>query len=208
MNLLQKIKSISKIQILAIVLLVVGVAVMIPRGVGMYNNYRESEYARQNNFIDGNPSLDLIRPWMSIRYVAVAYGVPQKYLMETLEIPVRIETSMMSLDRLNAHMHMQTSDGQLEIIDKLREAIRSYRANPVATGLLEGHIQDWMTVQYIANSTGVPTETICKEIGIPMEKNAFLPLRYLGNAVDYPGGWKALARDIEKAVDAHKVQQP
>jgi hypothetical protein len=88
----------------------------------------------------------------------------------------------------------------------ISEAILAYRANPVATGLLERHVEDWMTVQYIANSSGIRAETIFQAIGIPADGNAYKPLGFLSNEVNYPGGPKALAAAIQKIVDAQGVK--
>ena len=65
-NLIDKFKSISKIQIFAVVLIVVGLAIMIPKGLGMFDFYKEVQYANLHNFRAGNLSPDLLRPWMTI----------------------------------------------------------------------------------------------------------------------------------------------
>jgi hypothetical protein len=77
-KLIEKLKSVSKVQWLALALIIIGVAIMIPKAKGMLEFYKEAQYATENHFHDGNVSPDLIRPWMSIRYVSVAYAVPQK----------------------------------------------------------------------------------------------------------------------------------
>ncbi len=80
MALLKRLKSISKIQIAAIFLIVIGLLVVIRYGIGAFNAFREIQYARQNNFDAGNLDPSLRRPWMNMQYVAVAYAVPQEYL--------------------------------------------------------------------------------------------------------------------------------
>lgn len=93
-------------------------------------------------------------------------------------------------------------NGQPALLESARTAIVAYRANPVATGLLERKVENWMTVQYIANSTGIPEQDIFEAIGLPMEGNAHKPLGLLSREADYPGGARALTDAIQKVVDA------
>ena len=59
---IEKIKSISKVQWLAVALIIVGVAIMIPKAMGMVEFYKESRYAAEHDFSAGNLSPDLIAP--------------------------------------------------------------------------------------------------------------------------------------------------
>jgi hypothetical protein len=201
-----KFKSVSKIQILAVLLILIGLAVMIPRVMGMREFNKELEFARKNNFAEGNVSPELMRPWMSVRYIAVAAGVPQKYLFDAAGIPPRRENSMISVSRLNQQMGLGGEKGKPELLIQLRKAIEAYRKNPVATGLLERGVQDWMSIEYIANSIGVPAAEIFSELGLPMEGNAYVPLGPLSDRVDYAGGPRALTQAIQRIVDAQKAQ--
>ncbi len=205
-NLIEKIKSISKVQILAVILVIAGLAIMVPKARGMFEFYKEVRYAADNNFAAGNLSPDLLRPWMSIRYIAVAYAVPQKYLYDALGIRPKKETSMIAINRLNRQAGQGKANGNPELMGAIREAIVAYRANPVATGLIEQRVEDWMTVQYIANSAGIPAEAIFQETGIPLAGNAYKPLDFLGDEVDYQGGPKALVAAIQEIVDAQAVK--
>lgn len=204
-DLTKNLKSISKTQILAVVLIMLGLGVMVSRGLGMLNFYKEVRFAREHNFKAGNISPDLLRPWMTLRYISVAYAVPQKYLFDAAGIQPREENSMIALDRLNRHMHLPTLNGQPAIINTIRNAIIKYRASPVATGLIERRVRDWMSVQYIANSLGLPADTIFQQLNIPMAGNAYLPLGPLSQAVNYPGGPAALTSAVQKIVDSHPV---
>jgi hypothetical protein len=172
----------------------------------MFDFYKEARYATENNFSAGNVSPDLLRPWMSIRYISVAYAVPQKYLFESLNIQPGKETSMIALNRLNSQLGLGKVDGQPALLKAVRESILEYRAHPVVTGLIEQHVEDWMTVQYIANSSGIPALVIFDEIGIPFEGNAFKPLGFLSDQVNYAGGPRALCAAIQKIVDAQSVK--
>jgi hypothetical protein len=205
-TIIEKLKSISKVQILALILVVVGVAIMVPKAKGMFDFYKEVRYATDNNFAAGNLSPELIRPWMSIRYLSVAYAVPQKYLFDAANIQPKKETSMIALNRLNQQMRLGSVDGQPALMKIIREAILAYRANPVVTGLIEREVSNWMTVQYIANSTGIPAETIFQKTGIPADGNAYKPLGFLSDEVNFTGGPKALVAAIQKIVDAQGVK--
>jgi hypothetical protein len=205
-NLIEKLKSISKIQVVAVVLIVIGVVIMIPKARGMFDFYKEARYASENNFSAGNLSPDLLRPWMSIRYISVAYAVPQKYLFDSLKIQPKKETSMIGINRLNSQMGLGKVDGQPALMKTIRESIVEYRAHPVVTGLIEQHVEDWMTVQYIANSSGIPALVIFDEIGIPADGNAFKPLGFLSDQVNYTGGPKALVAAVQEIVDAQGVK--
>ena len=88
----------------------------------------------------------------------------------------------------------------------MRQAIEEYRENPVATGL-EGDIRGWMSIEYIANSTGVPAEHIFTELGIPMDGNAYLPLEILNDRIHYEGGPKVMDAKIEAALANYKDNQ-
>jgi len=203
---IDKIKSISRTQIFALILIIIGLAIMIPKGRGMLDFYKEVQYAKEHNFKAGNLSPDLLRPWMTIRYISVAYAVPQKYLFDAANIQPRKENSMIALNRLNSQMGLGVANGHPVLMDLIRAAIIKYRANPVVTGLIERKVTDWMSVQYIANSTGIPAETIFQDLGIPMDGNAYLPLNALSTTVNYSGGPRKLVLDIQKIVDSHAAQ--
>jgi hypothetical protein len=204
------VSKLTPIQWLAVSLIVIGVIIMIPRGIGLFSFTKEARYAAENDFAAGDLSPDLLRPWMSIRYISAAYAVPQAYLFDAAGIKPRKETSMLSLERLNKQMHLGQVDGEPALMQKVRDGILAYRANPVVTGLIEHRVEDWMTVQYISNSTGIPMETIFAAAGLPAEGNANKPLGFLGDQTSYPGGVKALVAAVQKVVDAQgaKPVQP
>ena len=131
--------------------------------------------------------------------------MPQKYLFEAIGVQPKKENSMQALARLNNQMKLGLTNGVPTLISRVREAILAYRANPVVTGLIEGHVSDWMTVQYIANSTGIPSENIFKQINLPLDGNAYKPIGYLGSSLNYPGGSRQLMADLQKIVDSQAV---
>lgn len=205
-QLIQRIRSLNRVQWLAIALIVIGVMIMIPKGRGMADFSRDAEYAAKNNFAAGNLSTDLLRPWMTIRYISVAYAVPQEYLFEATGIQPKRETSMLSIARLNQQMQLGQVNDQPALMDTIKQTIEAYRANPVVTGLIEQHVEDWMTVQYIANSTGIPAEEILQTVGLPVEGNANKPLGFLSDEMNYTGGKSALVDAVQKLVDEKGVK--
>lgn len=200
------ISKLTPIQWLAAALIIIGVALMISKAQGMLEFYREANYATKNEFHQGNVSPDLLRPWMSIRYLSVAYAVPQAYLFDALDIQPKKETSMLSISRLNQQMKLGKVNDEPALMESVRKAILAYRAHPVATGLIERKVEGWMTVAYIANSTGIPAETILQAAGLPLESNAYDTLGFLKDKVSYPGGEKALLAAIQKIVDEQGIK--
>ena len=95
-------------------------------------------------------------------------------------------------------------NGEPALLGTLRAAIISYRANPIVTGLLERHVENWMTPQYIANSTGIPVETLLQSANLPLDGNAHKPLGFLADETNYPGGSQALEAALQKIVDTWK----
>lgn len=209
MGLINKFKTISKIQILAVILIVVGLGLAIHFGRGAFNAYRAMEYARVHNFEAGNVDSNLIRPWMTLRYIAVAYAVPQEYLFFELNIPMERRHSETPLYQLNDQFKFGPSshNGQpgLAIEDKLRQAILKYRENPVPTGLKEGGVRPWMSIQYIANSTGIPAEYFFEQIGLPMDDHAYMLLERLSDETHYRGGPRALIEAVQRVVDTYEA---
>jgi len=200
---LNKLKSLSKTQIIAILLILMGLIMVINYGRRTFVAYRAIEYARSHNFDAGNLDPNLVRPWMNMEYIAVAYAVPQEYLYVQLNIPMEQRNSRTPLSKINDQFRAKqpNTQGDPIIIDEIRAAILAYRADPVSTGLKEGGVRPWMSIQYIANSIGMPAETIFKQLGVPMEGHAYMDLARLADEVHYKGGPKALADDLQKMVD-------
>ncbi len=203
----EKIRSVSRIKILAVVLIIAGVGIMVSKGLGMFSFYQEVRYAEINNFNAGNLSTDLLRPWMTVRYISVAYAVPQKYIFDGLLLKPKKENSMISLKRLNSQMNLGLVNKKPVILKMVADVINKYRANPVTTGLIEQNVTDWMSIQYVANSTGISSDLIFIELGIPKDGNAYLPLGYLSDSVNYSGGPKDLVAAVQKILDT-QIKKP
>jgi len=194
------IKSLTKLQILAIVLVVVGLGLVIFFGIRSYRSFRAMQYIQEQGLDVGTADVDAIRPWMTIRFIAVAYAVPQEYIFAELDVPFDQRDSNDTLSHLNQKYDFgrPTEPQQPPILDKVREAILAYRANPVATGLRED-VRPWMSIRYIANSTGIPEEYIFEQIGLPAAGNESKPLDRLDHEFKF-GGRREIVEAVKEAL--------
>jgi hypothetical protein len=193
------------IQGLAIVLIVVGLLFAVRYIRGTLNTFREMSFAANNDFDAGNLDVELIRPWMSIRYIAEAYAVPQLYIFEQINIPMERHSNRVPLQRLNTHERLGQINDEPVLVDMVREAIADYRRTPVVTGLAEERVQPWMNMQYIANSTGIPVEQLFAEVGLAVDGYAYMPLDKLVGETGYKPDVEHLIRTLQRVVDAHEV---
>lgn len=180
--------------------IMLGVAIALFFGVRAVRSFRQVQYMREQGLDRGAASVDAVRPWMTIRFVAVAYAVPEEYLYSALTIPFDRRNRDQSLGELNRAYNLGLVPGGTELVavDKARSAITEYRANPVATGLRD--VRLWMSVRYIANSTGLTSEQIFAAIGLPGAGNEYKPLGLLADEQRYPGGPPALERAVRDAL--------
>jgi hypothetical protein len=192
--------------LLTIGAIAIGLAVAGVFGARSVRSFHQLQYIRQQGLDRGAASPDAIRPWMTIRFVAVAYAVPEDYLYSMLGIPFNRRNANRALGELNRDYGASpsTSGGELPIVDNTRAAIEAYRANPVATGLHD--VRPWMSIRYIANSSGVPEEYIFTQIGLPKDGNENKPLDFLSEEQHYKGGPRALADAVQSALAAHQGQ--
>jgi len=168
-------------------------------GIRTLTAARQLQYIRQQELDRGSASVDAIRPWMTVRFIAVAYAVPEEYIYSALEIPFDKRRPDTSLGEINKQFQFGKSpDNELAIIAKTKVAISAYRENPVATGLRD--VRPWMSIRYIANSTGVPEQDIFAAIGLLATGNENKPLDLLGKEQHYQGGLKALVDAVTDAL--------
>ena len=193
------------IQGLALLLVLIGGIFAVRYAQRSMNAYRAIQFAAQNDFDAGNLDVSLIRPWMTIRYVAEAYAVPQIFLFDELNMPMERKSSDLPMGKLNARLHMGQGDDEPALVENVRQAILAYRRNPVVTGLAERHVQDWMNMQYLANSTGIPVEDLFAEVGIPVDGHAYMPLGRLVKQTGYEPGIKSLLDTLQQTVDEHQA---
>lgn len=181
--------------------LALGLLLMLVFGMRSFSSFNEMRYVREQGLDRGTASVEAIRGWMTVGYVAVAYAVPEEYLFNYLGIPFERQNQHETLRDLNRIYDLGlSSDGQEQrVIEAVGEAIEAYRANPVVTGLDD--IRPWMTVRYIAVSTGVPEAYIFDQIGIPAENdNEFKDLGLLERQYRYDGGMRRLIDEIKDAL--------
>lgn len=173
-------------------------------------SFRELGYIREQGLDRGVASVDAIRPWMTIRFVAVAYAVPEEYLYSALGVEFDRRHADDTLGQLNRELGLDAPRDERGrprpvIVDQAQAAVEAYRADPVATGLRD--VRPWMSVRYIANSTGVPEGFILEQLGLAGDEEAgAMPLDVLGGERRIEGGPQALVDDIQRALDAYQPQ--
>ena len=204
---LAKLRSPSPLRrkLLALALVVVGLVVVGFFATRAVRSFRTLQYIREQGLDRGTASVDAIRPWMTIRFVAVAYAVPEEYLYSALDVPFDRRNRDQTLGELNRIYGLGNVPNSTEFvsIQRARDAVTAYRKNPVATGLRD--VRPWMSVHYIANSTGVDEARIFAAINVPQAGNEDKPLDLLGKDMHYPGGPPALANAISAALEKLKT---
>ena len=65
---------------LTAVLILGGLAIISIYGYRTYRSFNQVRYAQNEGLTDGTADVAAIRPWMTIRYIAVAYAVPEEYI--------------------------------------------------------------------------------------------------------------------------------
>lgn len=190
--------------LLTIGVIALGVAIAAYFGIRTVNSARQLQYIHRQGLDRGTASVDAIRPWMTVRFIAVAYAVPEEYIYSALEIPFDQRNADQSLGELNKQYQLGNSptNNELVIVDKAKAAITAYRQNPVVTGLRD--VRPWMSIHYIANSTGVSAQAIFDAIGIPAAGNQDKPLDLLGREQHFPGGPKAIVDAVTAALAQRK----
>lgn len=189
--------------LLTIALIALGLGLTTYFGVRTVRSFREVQYIRDQGLDDGTASVEAARVWMTIRFIAVAYAVPEEYLYSALNIPFDRRNRDASLGQLNEQYNLgfvpNGDKPPRPVIEGLvQQAITAYRLNPVATGLRD--VRPWMSIRYIANSTGVPEEQIFAALKLPQEGNQSKPLALLADEQRYPGGPRALEDAVTAAL--------
>jgi len=201
------IKTLLNRKTLAALLIGLGLLVTLFFGSRAIESYRRLQYIREQGLDQGTASVEAIRGWMTIRYISVAYAVPEEYIFAQLDIPYTRRNSHDTLGQLNRSYQLgRSAQGEYPaIVDQVAEAILAYRANPVATGLRD--IRPWMTIRYIANSTGVPEAYLLEQLGLAEGDNyAVMPLDALAEASHYRGGPRRLIEAIAAALANYEEQ--
>ena len=187
--------------IIAGVVVTVGIGLVAFFGIRAVNAWNRFEYMRAEGLDNGTASVDAIRPWMTIRFVAVAYAVPEEYLYSVLAIPFVERKSDTTLGEINRIFQRGLgSDGQEPaIVEEIRAAIEAYRADPVVTGLHD--VRAWMSLKYIANSTGVAEADLIAALELPTDVNPNKPLEIVADEEKIPGGPRTLEDRLRAYLD-------
>lgn len=223
----------------AVLIVLLGVWLMTFFGTRTLRAYREFAYAREQGLLNGTASVDAIQPWMTIRYVAVAYAVPEEYIYAKLGIPFDRRSEREPLGRVgrprpgdgpppgdNATPAPDPQAARNAIVNQMREIILAYRENPVAPGLRD--IRPWMSLAYIANSTGVPVAYLVETVDsmaqqiqatefageenappglraeLDLEEDLYKPLDLLSDDLHYPGGPERLLTVVRDALESYE----
>ncbi len=186
--------------------IVLGLALLLVFGMRAFNHLRTMEYARHHTFAFGQTDVTAVRPWMSMRFVASAYAVPEPYLYESLNIDPSHFRDDLPLRFINARQGWGTSpNGDYPaIIDKIQAAILAYQEEPVATGL--NRVEPWMSVRYAAHATGIPEDELLAALQLDAALAA-VPLDKAARDAKWPGGSKALAAAVQQAIQTLTPQQ-
>jgi hypothetical protein len=182
-----------RVQLLLVSLVVLlGLAVTVFFSVRAINSTRQLRYIQEQGLDDGTAQVEAVRAWMTMRFIAVAYAVPEEYLYDALQIPFDRRIADRPIGWLNEEYGRPApvAGEELKIVFEVRDAITAYRANPVVTGLRD--VRPWMSIRYIANSTGVAEATLFGAINLPATGNESKPLQLIAEEQNYPGGTRAL----------------
>jgi hypothetical protein len=191
--------------LVTIVVITLGLAITVFFGARAAASFRQLQYIHQHGLDRGTASVEAVRPWMTIRFIAVAYAVPEEYLYAQLDIPFDRRNANRTLRQLNSDYGLGFSPNSTTpvIIERVKAAITAYRKNPVATGLHD--VRPWMSIHYIANSTGMSAQHIFNAIGLSASGNENKPLDLLSKEQNYPGGPAALVDAVKGAIAKPKV---
>lgn len=209
---------IARRQLLKVALVFIGLGLSFHFGGRTLESYRQVRYIHEQGFDMGDADINAIRPWMTIHFVAAVYAVPQEYIYAELGIDSTRRRRNIDVRHLNEDLRLGRSENghYPAVIDRLRQIILVYRANPVVTGLAD--VRGWMTLEYIANSSGIPTTTIIDELGLDRlarrespkrasgedaEVGVYQSLVELAHDLRYPRGPRGLGEDIEAVISRH-----
>src|SRR5437868_5316009 len=117
----------SKTRLLAIAVIAFGLAIAAFFGVRSMRSFREIQYIRQEGLDRGTASVDAIRPWMSIRYIANSTGVPESEIFATVGLPAAGNEDK-PLDLLS--QEQRYPGGPRALVEAVQNALRQRKATP------------------------------------------------------------------------------
>lgn len=193
-------------RILPIALILLGALLTVIYGLRSVRSFRQVQYIQQQGLDRGTASVDAIQPWMTVRFIAVAYAVPEEYLYSALGIPFDRRNADRPLGRIilpppdagDGPPPTPIPDFGAVLVQRAKDAVLAYRADPIATGLRE--IRPWMSLRYISNSEGIPLDELFAQTGLAPSLNPDKPLDLLSEETDFPGGVRGLTETIARAL--------
>jgi len=195
---------------LPVAVILIGLIVTLLFGVRSVRSFRQLQYIQQQGLDRGAASVDAIQPWMTIRFIAVAYAVPEEYLYSALDVAFDRRNADRPIGRIQPDRPTPTDgppptpipppipDFGTEIVARAKAAVLAYQTDPVATGLPE--VRGWMSLRYISNSGGIPLDELFTQTGLSPTLNPDKPLDLLAAEEEYPGGPHALVEDVAQAL--------
>ncbi|MBI3960328.1 MAG: hypothetical protein HY328_16060 [Chloroflexi bacterium] len=189
-----------------IALILIGLLLTVIFGLRSMHSFRTVRYIQQQGLDRGTASVNAIQPWMTIRFIAVAYAVPEEYLYSALEIPFDRRNADRPLGRIQPRPNRQGNgppptpipDFGTAMVERTKAAVLAYQGDPVATGLRD--VRPWMSLRYISNSTGIPLDDLYTQTTLSPTLNPDKPLDLLAEETDYPGGLRALVETVANAL--------
>lgn len=199
-------RSIPWRRILPIGLILIGAVLTVIYGLRAVRSFRQIQYIQQQGLDRGTASVEAIQPWMTIRFIAVAYAVPEEYLYSALGIPFERRSADRPLGRIQpapaapagGSPPTPVPDFGSVLVQRAKDAVVAYRADPIATGLRE--IRPWMSLRYISNSKGIPLDDLFAQSGLSPSLNPDKPLDLLAEETAFPGGPRALTETVARAL--------
>ena len=103
-----------------IILIILGLFLIVFFGLRTVRSYIRLQ---KMGLQPGTTNVEAIRGWMTVPYIAVAYGVPEDYIFKQISIPVE-ENRKKSLSQLN---RKYAAGKQGVIVDAVKAAIKKYQ---------------------------------------------------------------------------------
>ncbi len=114
-------------KILTTGLIVVGIILVIFFGIRAARSFLRIQFT---SLEPGVTDVELIRGWMTVPYIATAYGVPEEYIFEQMGVPPEGNQNR-GMRRLATEY---SPDNPQALLETVKEAIRQYQAeNPPPT---------------------------------------------------------------------------
>lgn len=182
-----------------IFLILIGLGLTLFFGLRALHSFRRMPPFPSRPHQPSETDVETIRPWMNLKFISQAYGVPADYLLDYLELPHEMEDTKKSLEEVNQALGWGDRDSSPVIIERIQSAITEFYTHPDGRELKE--ILPSMSIQFISAKTSVPAEYIFEQAGLPKTGNEYKSLELLSEEQNYSGGVKALAEQIRMVID-------